>query len=184
MPTSCIPPSPLPPRSIRQLKERVANLRVKHDQIYNFPLQHIEPQVNWSTVIEEKQVPGGHQCQWPVVPVLPPVLASSTSWAGTLVAPHGEAGSWETSGQLHTGSSKELGGRGGAGVMGQGWLLWHPESVLEVAPVLASASPVTTCFSLYSTALIFYFIPLPTLFQPEKGSTPQTGFPIAALQHR
>ncbi|XP_056359660.1 periplakin-like [Oenanthe melanoleuca] len=40
---------------IRQLKERVANLKVKHDQIYNFPLQHIEPQVNWSTVIEEKQ---------------------------------------------------------------------------------------------------------------------------------
>ncbi|KFP09530.1 Periplakin, partial [Egretta garzetta] len=40
---------------IRQLKERVANLRVKHEQIYNFPLQHIEPQVNWSTVIEEKQ---------------------------------------------------------------------------------------------------------------------------------
>uniref|UniRef100_A0A8B9VLP5 Periplakin n=1 Tax=Anas zonorhyncha TaxID=75864 RepID=A0A8B9VLP5_9AVES len=40
---------------IRQLKERVANLRVKHDQIYNFCLQHIEPQVNWSTVIEEKQ---------------------------------------------------------------------------------------------------------------------------------
>uniref|UniRef100_A0A8V0ZE97 Periplakin n=1 Tax=Gallus gallus TaxID=9031 RepID=A0A8V0ZE97_CHICK len=40
---------------IRQLKERVANLRVKHDQIYNFPLQHIEPQVNWCTVIEEKQ---------------------------------------------------------------------------------------------------------------------------------
>lgn len=48
-----------PFRSIRQLKERVANLRVKHDQIYNFPLQHIEPQVNWSTVIEEKQVPRG-----------------------------------------------------------------------------------------------------------------------------
>uniref|UniRef100_A0A8C0FIW1 Periplakin n=1 Tax=Bubo bubo TaxID=30461 RepID=A0A8C0FIW1_BUBBB len=40
---------------IRQLKERVANLRVKHEQIYSFPLQHIEPQVNWSTVIEEKQ---------------------------------------------------------------------------------------------------------------------------------
>uniref|UniRef100_A0A8C2U0D1 Periplakin n=1 Tax=Coturnix japonica TaxID=93934 RepID=A0A8C2U0D1_COTJA len=40
---------------IRQLKERVANLRVKHEQIYNFPLQHIEPQVNWCTVIEEKQ---------------------------------------------------------------------------------------------------------------------------------
>lgn len=59
MATSCIPPSPFPSRSIRQLKERVANLRVKHDQIYNFPLQHIEPQVNWSTVIEEKQVPKG-----------------------------------------------------------------------------------------------------------------------------
>ncbi|NXT26700.1 PEPL protein, partial [Syrrhaptes paradoxus] len=40
---------------IRQLKERVANLRVKHEQIYNFPLQRIEPQVNWTTVIEEKQ---------------------------------------------------------------------------------------------------------------------------------
>uniref|UniRef100_A0A8B9G6V5 Periplakin n=1 Tax=Amazona collaria TaxID=241587 RepID=A0A8B9G6V5_9PSIT len=40
---------------IRQLKERVANLRVKHNQIYSFPLQHIEPQVNWTTVIEEKQ---------------------------------------------------------------------------------------------------------------------------------
>uniref|UniRef100_A0A8C9EZU1 Periplakin n=1 Tax=Pavo cristatus TaxID=9049 RepID=A0A8C9EZU1_PAVCR len=40
---------------IRQLKERVANLRVKHDQIYNFPQQHMEPQVNWCTVIEEKQ---------------------------------------------------------------------------------------------------------------------------------
>lgn len=50
------PTSSFPSRSIRQLKERVANLRVKHDQIYNFPLQHIEPQVNWCTVIEEKQV--------------------------------------------------------------------------------------------------------------------------------
>uniref|UniRef100_A0A8D2J8G5 Periplakin n=1 Tax=Varanus komodoensis TaxID=61221 RepID=A0A8D2J8G5_VARKO len=40
---------------IRQLKERVGNLRVKHDQIYNFTLQEIEPQVNWATVIEEKQ---------------------------------------------------------------------------------------------------------------------------------
>ncbi|XP_064376530.1 periplakin isoform X1 [Dromaius novaehollandiae] len=40
---------------IRQLKERVANLRVKHGQIYNFSLQQVEPQVNWSTVIEEKQ---------------------------------------------------------------------------------------------------------------------------------
>lgn len=70
MATSCIPPSPFPPRSIRQLKERVANLRVKHDQIYNFPLQHIEPQVNWSTVIEEKQVPRGgtRVTAWPVAP--------------------------------------------------------------------------------------------------------------------
>lgn len=58
VPTSCMPPSPFPSCSIRQLKERVANLRVKHEQIYNFPLQHIEPQVNWSTVIEEKQVQG------------------------------------------------------------------------------------------------------------------------------
>uniref|UniRef100_A0A670JYC2 Periplakin n=1 Tax=Podarcis muralis TaxID=64176 RepID=A0A670JYC2_PODMU len=40
---------------IRQLKERVGNLRVKHDQIYNFTPQEIEPQVNWTTVIEEKQ---------------------------------------------------------------------------------------------------------------------------------
>ncbi|XP_042293618.1 periplakin [Sceloporus undulatus] len=40
---------------IRQLKERVGNLRVKHDQIYNFTPQEIEPQVNWSTVIDEKQ---------------------------------------------------------------------------------------------------------------------------------
>ncbi|XP_072838472.2 periplakin [Pogona vitticeps] len=40
---------------IRQLKERVGNLRVKHDQIYNFTPQEIEPQVNWSNVIDEKQ---------------------------------------------------------------------------------------------------------------------------------
>lgn len=57
MPTSCIPPSSFPSHSIRQLKERVTNLRMKHDQIYNLPLQPIEPQVNWSTVIDEKQVP-------------------------------------------------------------------------------------------------------------------------------
>ncbi|KYO32507.1 periplakin [Alligator mississippiensis] len=40
---------------IRQLKERVANLRLKHNQIYNFTPQEIEPQVNWSEVIDEKQ---------------------------------------------------------------------------------------------------------------------------------
>lgn len=39
---------------IRQLQERVANLRVKHDQIYNFTPQEVEPQVNWSEVIDEK----------------------------------------------------------------------------------------------------------------------------------
>lgn len=41
-------------------------MRMKHDQIYNLPLQPIEPQVNWSTVIEEKQVsrePSVHQLE-------------------------------------------------------------------------------------------------------------------------
>lgn len=160
MPTSDIPPSPFPSRSIRQLKERVANLRAKHSQIYNFPRQHMEPQVDWSTVIEEKQVPRG-----------PPVsLPGQEHQLGrNSCSSHGETGSWKTSGQLRTGSSKQLGGRGGAEVTGPAQGLWHQESVLEVAPVLASASPVTACFRLYSTALIFYFIPLPALFQPEKG---------------
>ncbi|XP_039205750.1 periplakin isoform X1 [Crotalus tigris] len=40
---------------IRQLKERVNNLRGKHDQIYNFTPHEIEPEVNWSSTIEEKQ---------------------------------------------------------------------------------------------------------------------------------
>ncbi|XP_063170890.1 periplakin [Candoia aspera] len=40
---------------IRQLKERINNLRRKHDQIYNFTPKEIEPQVNWSSTIEEKQ---------------------------------------------------------------------------------------------------------------------------------
>ncbi|XP_015686227.1 periplakin-like, partial [Protobothrops mucrosquamatus] len=40
---------------IRQLKERVNNLRGKHDQIYNFTPREIEPEVNWSSTIEEKQ---------------------------------------------------------------------------------------------------------------------------------
>ncbi|KAJ7305720.1 hypothetical protein JRQ81_010086 [Phrynocephalus forsythii] len=44
---------------IRQLKERVGNLRVKHDQIYNFTPQEIEPQVNWAIVIDEKQILNG-----------------------------------------------------------------------------------------------------------------------------
>ncbi|XP_070616818.1 periplakin [Erythrolamprus reginae] len=40
---------------IRQLKERVNNLRGKHDQIYNFTPHEVEPEVNWSSTIEEKQ---------------------------------------------------------------------------------------------------------------------------------
>ncbi|XP_077172111.1 periplakin [Paroedura picta] len=40
---------------IRQLKERVRNLRTKHDQIYNYTPQEIKPQVDWSAVIDEKQ---------------------------------------------------------------------------------------------------------------------------------
>uniref|UniRef100_A0A8D0GMH1 Periplakin n=1 Tax=Sphenodon punctatus TaxID=8508 RepID=A0A8D0GMH1_SPHPU len=40
---------------IRQLKERVGNLHVKHDQIYNFTPQAATPQVDWSNVINEKQ---------------------------------------------------------------------------------------------------------------------------------
>lgn len=132
----------------------MTNLRAKHDQIYNFPQQHIEPQVNWSTVIEEKQVPRGHQGH---------CLASNTSWAGSPAAPHGETGSWKTSGQLHTGSGKELGGRGGAEVMGQGWLLWHQKSVLRVALVLASASP-----ALGSTPQPLFFILSHCLHSPSQ----------------
>lgn len=146
----------------------MANLRVKHEQIYNFPLQHIEPQVNWSTVIEEKQVPRG-----PPVSLLGKDSCSSP-WRNRLLGNFWAAPSWE---------QQRAGWQGRGRGMGQGWLLWHQKSVLKVAPVLASASPVTACFRLYSTALIFYFIPLPKLFQPEKGSTPQTGFLMAALQH-
>uniref|UniRef100_A0A8C6XBL6 Periplakin n=1 Tax=Naja naja TaxID=35670 RepID=A0A8C6XBL6_NAJNA len=40
---------------IQQLKERVNNLRGKHDQIYNFTPHEVEPKVNWSSTIEEKQ---------------------------------------------------------------------------------------------------------------------------------
>lgn len=76
------PTSSFPSRSIRQLKERVANLRVKHDQIYNFSLQHIEPQVNWSTVIEEKQVLRG-------APVpLPGAFCPSVCLLAPILLPH------------------------------------------------------------------------------------------------
>ncbi|XP_029432185.1 periplakin isoform X2 [Rhinatrema bivittatum] len=40
---------------IRQLKERLANLRIKHAQIYNMSPEIVAPHVNWSKMIEEKQ---------------------------------------------------------------------------------------------------------------------------------
>lgn len=161
MPTSDIPPSPFPSRSIRQLKERVANLRVKHNQIYNFPRQHIEPQVNWSTVIEEKQVPRGTKgatsvTAWPGAPAGQELL--QLPWRNWLLenfwaAPYQEqqTAGWQGRGR-GDGTSP---GAVAPGVSARG----------GTGPV----SPVTACFRLYSTALIFYFIPLPTLFQPEKG---------------
>ncbi|XP_036594041.1 periplakin [Trichosurus vulpecula] len=39
---------------IRQLKERVANLRTKHNQIYNLTVKEVDPKVNWSSVVDEK----------------------------------------------------------------------------------------------------------------------------------
>ncbi|XP_074136524.1 periplakin [Sminthopsis crassicaudata] len=39
---------------IRQLKERVANLRRKHNQIYNLTVKEVDPKVNWSSVVDEK----------------------------------------------------------------------------------------------------------------------------------
>ncbi|XP_036999391.2 periplakin isoform X1 [Artibeus jamaicensis] len=39
---------------IRQLKERVANLRGKHKQIYNLSVKEVDPQVNWAALVEEK----------------------------------------------------------------------------------------------------------------------------------
>lgn len=53
------PTSPLTrlfPLSIRQLKERVANLRAKHKQIYNLPVKEVDPPVNWAALVEEKLV--------------------------------------------------------------------------------------------------------------------------------
>ncbi|XP_069502144.1 periplakin isoform X2 [Ambystoma mexicanum] len=41
---------------IRQLKERIGNLRLKHDQIYSLnPPTMPAPQINWGKLIEEKQ---------------------------------------------------------------------------------------------------------------------------------
>ncbi|VTJ62105.1 Hypothetical predicted protein [Marmota monax] len=39
---------------IRQLKERVANLREKHKQIYNLAVKEVAPEVNWAALVEEK----------------------------------------------------------------------------------------------------------------------------------
>ncbi|XP_060028418.1 periplakin isoform X2 [Erinaceus europaeus] len=39
---------------IRQLKERVANLRVKHGQVYNLAVKEVDPQVNWAALVDEK----------------------------------------------------------------------------------------------------------------------------------
>uniref|UniRef100_A0A5F7ZK03 Periplakin n=1 Tax=Macaca mulatta TaxID=9544 RepID=A0A5F7ZK03_MACMU len=39
---------------IRQLKERVSNLRGKHKQIYSLAAKEVDPQVNWAALVEEK----------------------------------------------------------------------------------------------------------------------------------
>nr|XP_055195219.1 periplakin isoform X2 [Nyctereutes procyonoides] len=39
---------------IRQLKERVINLRGKHKQIYNLVVKEVDPQVNWAALVDEK----------------------------------------------------------------------------------------------------------------------------------
>uniref|UniRef100_A0A5F4WI27 Periplakin n=2 Tax=Callithrix jacchus TaxID=9483 RepID=A0A5F4WI27_CALJA len=39
---------------IRQLKERVSNLRGKHKQFYSLAVKEVDPQVNWAALVEEK----------------------------------------------------------------------------------------------------------------------------------
>ncbi|XP_004373287.1 periplakin [Trichechus manatus latirostris] len=39
---------------IRQLKERVTNLRRKHMQIYNLAVKEVDPQVNWVALVDQK----------------------------------------------------------------------------------------------------------------------------------
>lgn len=56
LPTSPLTRLLLFPLSIRQLKERVANLRAKHKQIYNLPVKEVDPPVNWAALVEEKLV--------------------------------------------------------------------------------------------------------------------------------
>lgn len=48
-----------PPRSIRQLKERVANLRGKHKQMYSLAVKEADPKVNWDALVDEKLVRSG-----------------------------------------------------------------------------------------------------------------------------
>uniref|UniRef100_A0A8C0WDP4 Periplakin n=1 Tax=Castor canadensis TaxID=51338 RepID=A0A8C0WDP4_CASCN len=39
---------------IRQLKERVTNLRAKHKHVYSLEVKEVNPPVNWATLVEEK----------------------------------------------------------------------------------------------------------------------------------
>ncbi|XP_045141982.1 periplakin [Echinops telfairi] len=39
---------------IRQLRERVTNLRGKHKQIYNLAMKEVDPKMNWMAVVDEK----------------------------------------------------------------------------------------------------------------------------------
>uniref|UniRef100_A0A8C5LB90 Periplakin n=1 Tax=Jaculus jaculus TaxID=51337 RepID=A0A8C5LB90_JACJA len=39
---------------VRQLKERVSNLRAKHKRMYSLAAREADPQVNWAAIVEEK----------------------------------------------------------------------------------------------------------------------------------
>lgn len=45
-----------PTHSIRQLKERVTNLRGKHKQMYSLAVREADPKVNWDALVDEKLV--------------------------------------------------------------------------------------------------------------------------------
>lgn len=50
-------PTPhLTSHSIRQLKERVTNLRGKHKQMYSLAVKEADPKVNWAALVDEKLV--------------------------------------------------------------------------------------------------------------------------------
>ena len=71
--------------SIRQLKERVTNLRGKHKQIYNLVVKEVDPQVNWEALVEEKLVRPGLRLGWGRVRARSPpsiawALVSCCSW--------------------------------------------------------------------------------------------------------